>query len=53
MAEGHEMATVDAHQHFWWIEKRPHSWPESFGTLMDREPAMVEKRWQECGFTQL
>ena len=31
------MAKIDAHQHFWWVANRAHTWPESVGTKMDRD----------------
>jgi L-fucono-1,5-lactonase len=31
------MTIIDAHQHFWWHARRPHSWPPSAGTRLDRD----------------
>jgi L-fuconolactonase len=31
------MAVIDAHQHFWWTARRPHSWPAAAGDRLDRD----------------
>lgn len=28
---------IDAHQHFWWVAKRPHTWPDAAGDRMHRD----------------
>jgi L-fuconolactonase len=31
------MSVIDAHQHFWWIARRPHRWPEAVGDRLHRD----------------
>lgn len=31
------MSMIDAHQHFWWMGRRPHAWPPSARPTLDRD----------------
>ena len=31
------MTVIDAHQHFWWQDRRPHSWPPAAKATLDRD----------------
>ncbi|MBB6307483.1 amidohydrolase family protein [Xanthobacter tagetidis] len=31
------MSTIDAHQHFWWMDRRPHSWPPAARATLDTD----------------
>ncbi len=28
---------IDAHQHFWWLDRRPHRWPDAVGDRLHRD----------------